>query len=59
MEDTEKFFENVQIREEDIESIARALLPCIRKFYGSEEGKILLEKWRAESKKTDKEKRGR
>lgn len=43
-----------EIPEDVMEAFARALLPDIRRFYESDEGKAIFEKWKAEKDRIDK-----
>ena len=42
--------ENFQAPADAIAALARCLLPAIRSFYESEEGKAAFEKWKSEQK---------
>ena len=42
---------NTGVPDFEIDSLARALLPAIQKFFETEEGKREFEEWKAESQK--------
>lgn len=44
---------NIDLPQEIIDSYARFLIPELRKFYDSDEGKQALAKWREEHEKED------
>ena len=47
-------FDNIELPQEIIDSYARFLIPELRKFYDSDEGKQALAKWQEEHEKEDR-----